>query len=214
MNNPELDLFQYLWIKRIHQMSSFTTILQCISILAALVGGFSALFQYIRQNKRKRADKLYDIVRSMRSDQDIREVIHSIEKDTFRYDGSFYLSEIENKTDKTLEHLSYFCYLKSNRLIGDKEFSFLEYEIMTVISNQEIQTYLYNLYHFARRNVFSFESSTAIDSHIMDQQGDKEHRLSSPTIPFEYLLQYADKKGLLKKGFFHYPGPYPYTIEN
>ena len=192
-------------------MSITLFVLQFISIIAALVGGFTALLQYIKQNKRKRADLLSEIVNKMRSDPDIRAVISSIEKGSFKYGESFYhyLDEDEAKTDKTLEYLSFFCYMKNSHLIGEKEFSFVEYEIRVVVSNREIQKYLYNLYHYAKSDVFSKQEEKNKD---VNNGGKNNLHDSAVKIPFDNLLKFAEREGLINKSFYDLPGPFEYIL--
>ena len=179
--------------------------LQVGSVIVAIISVTLALVQYSKKNRFKKAEQLHAIVEKLWSDKDICSIIYEIEESSFRFDSSFYESGLEFKTDKALDYLSYFCYLRSNRLIGAKEFVFLEYIIKLVVSNQEIQAYLYNLYHFSRRNVFHPSGSND------NLRGERDLLVK---IPFDYLLQYAEQQGLLKEGFYKFPGPFEYIMES
>lgn len=177
--------------------------LQIGSIVIALVTALLAVIQYIRKNKLKKAGQLHEIVNRMWSDQDICDVIYKAEEPGFTYDALFYKSGLEYKTDKTLEYLSYFCYLKERHLISSQEFAFLEYRIRTVLSNPGIQQYLYNLYHYTRRRFYAKEGDEKLGKHYLAIKA-----------PFYYLIKYGNQNGLLKEHFFDMPSSYEYIIES
>lgn len=85
----------------------------------------------------------------MRDDADIRDFIQQVEYNSFVFDSGFQGSQLEHKADKTLEYLSYICYLKEEHLIGEKEFAFVKYEIVHLLSNRDVVRYLRFLYHFS-----------------------------------------------------------------
>ena len=79
------------------------------------------------------------------------------------------------RIDKLLSYLSYICYLKQENNISDKEFRILQYEINRTCTSPSIQGYLWNLYHFSRK------------------QG--------TDCSFQYLIDYGIKNNIIEKSF-------------
>ena len=153
-------------------------IISIISLFLAVVGGVFACIQWKESVRNKRADYINDLTEKIRTDEDIREIIYLLEYDEFVYDETFHGSgELERKIDKTLSHFSYICYLKKTKQIRKVEFSFFKYEIERIISNTQIEEYLFNLYHFANK--------------------------TSTPITFKYLFEYGKKHKLFNKEFFN-----------
>ena len=68
------------------------------------------------------------------------------------YSKKFHLSgDLERKVDKTLSYFSYICYLKDRGIITKKELCFFQYQLERILKNQQVQDYLYNLYHFSNK---------------------------------------------------------------
>ncbi len=184
------------------EYSSFTfelikVIIQCITLAVAIWGGYTALVEYRDRTKTTKALRLNDIIQQLRFDDDIREVIRMIEWDDFVYDVSFYKSGLEKKADKTFEYLSYFCYLLDSGIIGEKEFSFLKYEVLTVLNNKQVQLYFYNLYHYTRIELYEKNSL------IVGNQTESE----VISIPFQYLMEYGIKNGIIKSDLYSFDNP-------
>jgi len=166
-------------------MDSFTFVKEIVALICAVLGGALALYQYYKSVKLKAASHLNDIVTSMRNDEEIRSFIQLVEYDNFTFDKSFQGSSCEHKADKTLEYLSYICYLKEEHLIGNKEFAFVKYEIARILKNEEVIRYLKFLYHFSCGII-------------------KENPGPNPVanVTFKQLIDYAYRNQLINASFF------------
>ena len=152
--------------------------LSIVSIIIAVVGGFFALHQWKKSTKIKCAEYINELTETIRTDNFIKDTIYIMEYDQHWYDENFHESGIlEFKIDKTLSYFSYICYLKENKVISDKEFKFFEYQTHRILNNPGVQDYLYNLYHFSKRN----------DS----------------CITFYYLFKYAQNHEFIDKEFYN-----------
>lgn len=177
-------------------------IIQLATVTIAVWGGLSALIEYRERSRTSKALKLNEIVNQMRNDDDMREVMHLIEWKKFRFDSSFYTEGLEKKADRTFEYLSYFCYLLDSGIIGEREFAFIEYEVITVLKNYQVQSYFFNLYHY-----------------IQHEQRKIDNVYNSPSdstkIPFYYLLEYGIKKGVIDSDLYSFDNPkFKYIIED
>ena len=86
--------------------------------------------------------------------------------------------------DKTLSYFSYICYLKKYRIISGSEFKFFQYEIASILDNEQVVDYLYNIYHYS------------IGGNI--------------PITFYYLLEYGRKNNFIEPDFYD-PESYRYN---
>lgn len=127
-------------------------IVDFISALLVLFGGFFAYHQWKKTIKIKRAEYLNELTEKIRTDCDISEMIYNLDYNQNWYTSSFHKSgEFERKIDKTLSYFSYICYLYKNNLIEKGEFNFFKYEIDRILMNQGTINYFYNLYHFSKK---------------------------------------------------------------
>lgn len=129
-----------------------TDILALISVILVIISGLFALCQWKKTVKLKRADYINELTDKIRSDEDIKKTIYLLEYDDFSYDSKFHNNtDIELPIDKTLSFFSYICYLRSMKIITEKEFDFFKYELRRIIQNSEIQKYPFFLYDFSKR---------------------------------------------------------------
>lgn len=127
-------------------------IIESISLVLIIVGGIFAYYQWRKSVNLKRADYINELTEKIRTDESIKETIYIFDYDIPWYSKDFHGSmETELKVDKTLSYFSYICYLKKQKIISKKEFKFFEYEIKRTLINNQVQDYLYNLYHFANK---------------------------------------------------------------
>lgn len=146
-----------------------------------VLGVLGALIQWNRQLKREAAEFLKGLLDELRSEE-IVSFLYDIDYDKKWYGGKFHEGKKENKVDRTLSFLSFMSYLRSKHLFGKAEFKFFEYELMRVMGNEQVVDYLYNIHHFSAR------------------QG-------RPS-PFEHLIDYGIKVGLVNKKNFLDPTSY------
>ena len=126
----------------------FTEILNVLTIGLSVIGGIVALFQWSDSNKLKRAEYVNNLFKEFNNNEDVKEVLYNIEYDIKWYNESFHNSgKLEQATDMALNYYSYICYLYESKLIKSKEFEFYKYQIERVIKNEEVQNYMYNVYH-------------------------------------------------------------------
>jgi hypothetical protein len=123
-----------------------------ISLLFAIIGGSFALYQWTKSIKTKRAELLNQILEKLRFDKDLVDIIYVIDYNQEWYNISFHNSGTEKIIDKLFSYLNYICYLeKTNNLTG-REFKIFQYEIHRVCISESIKWYLWNLYHFSKKN--------------------------------------------------------------
>ena len=164
---------------------TITEIISVVGTVGCLIAAIIAVCQYSRECKLKRADLFNSMVEKLRSDPDIQKWML-----IFDYNKPWYCKEFHNScsqqigVDKTLQTLSYFCYLKKQKLISEKEFSTIKYELWQTLSNHEVQSYLFNLYHFSSRKY--------------SQRNEKDMII----FPFCDLLKYGVANHLIDDSFF------------
>lgn len=127
--------------------------LKGISQVIAIIGGLFVFYQWKHNSHLKKADYINELTGKIRTDEMIRETIYMFDHDIEQwYSGDFYSNgNLERKVDKTLSYFSYICYLKSRRIITNRELCFFQYELERILRNQQVQDYLYNLYHFSAK---------------------------------------------------------------
>ena len=170
------------------KLTEITEILTALGAVGGFVTEFFAVCQYRRDSRMKKADLFNTMVERLRSEPDIRKWILVFDYGKPWYNEDFhkyYQQQVE--VDKTLQTLSYFCYLKQSSLISEKEFSMIKYELWRTLGNRDVQAYLFNVYHFSSR---FFERK---------HRGRKK---DTRDFPFNYLLAFGVSKGLIDEEFF------------
>lgn len=148
-----------------------------ISIILVMVGGIFGYYQWRKNILLKRAGYINELIEKIRTDMYIKDVVYMLDYNDKWYSEQFHGSgELELKVDKTLSYFSYICYLKNQKVISDKEFSFFKYEIDRILMNSQVQDYVYNLYHFSNKN--------------------------NTPMTFLYLFKYGQKTGKFDKQFY------------
>lgn len=150
--------------------------LSLASILLIAIGGLFAYIQWVHTNKIRRTEFLNQIIEKIRFDEKLSLMLYSIEYGKFKYDSSFHDGKDEDKMDALMSYLNYVCYLIQEKIINQKEFSVLEYELTRVCSNEEVKKYLKFVYCFSLDNGGNYS--------------------------FKNLVQYGIIKGLINKSFF------------
>lgn len=140
-----------------------TTVEDHISLLTfigVVVGGIFALFQWRKGTALKRAEYIKELTEKIRTDKDIFETIYMFDYGEEWYNSKFHQSgDVERRVDRTLAYFSYILYLRNEKLISKKEFSFFRYDIERILRNNQLQDYFYNLFHFSKTQdvPFSFD---------------------------------------------------------
>ncbi len=156
-------------------------VLSLINTVVVIGSALFALIQWTYQCKIRRSQYLQALSEKMRTDEQIMGVRRAIDYGHPWYDEDFHIKHgnsfvSEDQIDETLAFYSYLCYLKIEKVISKKEFKFFSYNIDRALQNRDMQGYLFNLYHFSRKN--GMEMS------------------------FQSLFEYGQEKGLFKKDFF------------
>jgi hypothetical protein len=124
-----------------------------ITLISVIIGAYIAAMQLKASNETKRAMFFFQVNEKLRSDEGMVEAMHKIDYSDWSYDENFHNkgNGFESKLDRLLSYLSYICYLNKTKNIIDEEFSALQYKLTRVCSFKEIQMYLWNLYHFSKK---------------------------------------------------------------
>jgi len=145
--------------------------------------GFSLAFIQWRKNERlSRCSYVKELIDKTDFDKDVSEVFFKIDYGEQWYSQKFHNthsdsdSDFEKKMDKTLSSYSFICYLFLNNVLTEKDSSFFKYKLCRILTNEQVQDYLFNLYHWSRRN--------------------------EENMPFNYLLVYGKKYHYFKQDFW------------
>jgi hypothetical protein len=127
--------------------------LTLITIIGAVIGGFFALKQWRQRIKLQRSEFVKQLIEKLRFDEDMATTMYKIDyNEKSWYNNDFHGGEFEFAIDKLLSYLSYICYLNKTKNISKEEFKFLQYEVIRTCKSFDVQSYLWNLYHFSRCN--------------------------------------------------------------
>ena len=127
--------------------------LSLLSIIPAMIGGFSALGKLALSVKTKRAEFLLQLNSTIRSDKELAEIAYMIDYNREWYSDEFHnKSGLEFSVDRYLSYIDYICYLKRLRHFSKKELMFFQYRITRLLKSPSVRNYLWNLYHFSNKN--------------------------------------------------------------
>ena len=161
-------------------------LLKVIALICTIFGAIIAYKKWSNNQAWKRADYVYELLNKVRTDSDIKEIFHIIDYDSevwYPFSkreikealNSPSLYSFEQKMDYTLGYFSHICYLHKLGIILDSDFAPFKYHINRTCKNHQVQSYLFNLYHFAK--------------------------LSDSNCAFKYLIDYGLKSGLISSDF-------------
>ena len=129
-----------------------SNIVTLISASPVLLAAIYAGLQWRSNVHLERARYMEKLIEKITTDEDIVEILFMFEYNKKWYDENFHGSkEFELKMDKTLSFLSYICYLRTKEIITDAEFEFFKYQLARILSDNQLEDYLYNLYHFTKK---------------------------------------------------------------
>lgn len=125
-------------------------------IVTSIIGilGFTlTIIQIHLSNKVKNAEFISKILENLRFNQRSLDVIYLIEYDQKWYNEKFHGSgELEKNIDAFFSQINYVCYLQNKKLLSDNNFQIFKYEILRICNNYQCKCYLWNLYHWSKRN--------------------------------------------------------------
>lgn len=134
------------------ESSIFGNVPEMITAAVAFVGAVFAIVQWRGSNKLKRAEFLKEITEKLHSDEKISKILYKIEYNEPWYDANFHGSPFEKEIDSFVAYVNYICYLRNRKIIKNEEFHLLAYEIKRICVNFDMQSYLWNLYNFSKKN--------------------------------------------------------------
>lgn len=129
--------------------------LEIVSLVFTVIGGIFIYIQWQKSIKTKRAEFIHQILDKLRFDEDLLEATYILDyNESDWYNASFHngKNNMEHIIDKLFCYIDYICYLRSTRNISETEFKIFKYEVHRICQGYSAQAYLWNLYHFARRN--------------------------------------------------------------
>ena len=134
------------------ELSIFGNVPEMITSAVAFAGAVFAIVQWRGSNKLKRAEFLKEITEKLHSDEKISKILYKIEYNEPWYDANFHGSPFEKEIDSFVAFVNYICYLRNRKIIKNEEFHLLAYEIKRICVNFDMQSYLWNLYNFSKKN--------------------------------------------------------------
>jgi len=134
------------------ELSIFGNVPEMITSAVAFAGAIFAIVQWRGSNKLKRAEFLKEITEKLHSDEKISKILYKIEYSEPWYDANFHGSPFEKEIDTFVAYVNYICYLRNRKIIKNEEFHLLAYEIKRICVNFDMQSYLWNLYNFSKKN--------------------------------------------------------------
>lgn len=118
-----------------------------------IIGFALTIYQIRLSNKVRSAEFFNKIIEKLRFNERSISIMYLIEYNSLWYNASFHGSgELEKSVDAFLSQIDYICYLLFRELISDDEFQIFKYEVARVCNNKQCQAYLWNLYHWSKRN--------------------------------------------------------------
>lgn len=128
-------------------------IVSLCTLAIAIYGVFFGIRQYKRNVNITNEQLVANLIDKIRNDVEVKEMIQAVDYNTFIYDRFFHTSKnpLERKLDKTLTYFTQLVYMKELRIVMKRNFAIFEFEILRIISNEHIQNYLYNIYHFSKK---------------------------------------------------------------
>ena len=132
------------WWERFVEIAPFLT------VLIALVTVIISISSHFQGRKLKRNEYVKQLIEMFRNDEEISDAAHMTE-----YEDDWYKESFHSKTqnckmkivDKYLGRLSYICHLIKRRAIKGNEIILFEYKIVSALTSESVQNYLWNLHH-------------------------------------------------------------------
>lgn len=161
-------------------------LLSIISLIFIAIGGFFVYWQWCKSLKTKRAEFINQILEKLRFDQNLPKTMYIVDYNQNWYGNSFHGSEQEVSIDKLFSYVDYICYLKSTGNISTTEFKIFQYEINRICVSISSKRYLWNLYHFSKKNMttcsFQYLIDYGIDYKIFPNDFKKNESLYPKTL--------------------------------
>lgn len=149
--------------------------LTIISLIFASIGGIFIFLQWNMSIKNRRAEFIYQILEKLRFENKLSSTMRIIDYEQEWYSKEFHNSNLEKYIDILFSYIDYICYLKATKNISKIEFDIFKYQIHRICISNSTSKYLWNLYHFSKKN--------------------------NTTCSFQYLINYGIQCEFLSKEF-------------
>lgn len=160
------------------KMTFSITIYEALFLLFTIGGGIFALLQWKQKHKLERANFLNAALTKIRDDKEFASVLYAIDYGEQWYTNDFITDHLkEQQFDRVFAYFDYLCYLKDRHILSKKEFQIFEYRIVRMANSDSFMSYMFNLYHFSKRN--------------------------GTRVSFCHLLMYLKKSKLLEDSFWN-----------
>lgn len=149
-------------------------------------------FQLNDDARIKRTKFINQMILRLYLDQELMDTMHIIEYDDSWYNNSFHNSTngMEARVEEFLSYLSFVCYLKKMRVMHKEEFAMFEDELRRTCSSPSVRAYLWNLYHFAKKQNIKCTYQFLIDYGIKNNLINKKCFMDSTTSAFPKYLNF------------------------
>ncbi|MDD4395555.1 MAG: hypothetical protein PHQ33_06695 [Bacteroidales bacterium] len=128
------------------------SIIDAVDLIIAAKGLQITIFQWRKSIRIRRIEFLSDILQRVRLNTESSKIMTMIEYDKKWYDEKFHDGgELEQQVDRFLTNWSYACYLIEKKMIEQNEIGLFQYDLKRICTSEDVQKYLWNLYHFSRK---------------------------------------------------------------
>ena len=155
-------------------MAMVKTIIEICALVVSLAAFCLGLIEFIKKSRLERASLLSRLLSTIRKDPSIKNIFYRIEYGEFHYSLAIHTTDEEKDLDSLLSFLNQLCYLKDANLLKDDEFSQFKYYINRVMLNGDVQNYLYNVYHFAKKQNSDYPYDSLLKNAEKERQIDEK----------------------------------------
>lgn len=156
---------------------SIDTICNIVIAITAIAGVYTSITTWKNNTKQEKIRNTNNFIRETCEDSSIAKVFHKIDYSKNWYRPDFHNSDFEIEIDKVLIRYTYFIDLYNDGNIDTSTTEWLNYEIYRLLTNFDMQAYLFNLMNFTKR-------------------------INAP-FPYKALVEYGKKQGILDDTFFN-----------
>lgn len=151
---------------------------QVVQTLAIVVTCVLGLITWRSDIKTRNIRHIQSLPIQMLFDCEVDEILTMFDYNEKKWYGpSFHKAgEIERKVDKTLLFLDNICFRKYKFSLKDDDIYAFKYNICRCLENHDLQSYLFNLYHWCKASNHEF--------------------------PYKYLLRYGEENGIVGSEFY------------
>lgn len=156
---------------------SIDNICNIIIAITAIAGVYISVTTWKKNTKQQKIKNTTDFIRGTCEDTNFAKIFQKIDYSKNWYGQDFHNSDFEIEIDMVLIRYTYFIDLYNNGEIDTTTTKWLDYEIHRLLTNFDMQAYLFNLMNFTQKINASF--------------------------PYKSLVEYGKKQGVLDGSFFN-----------